>query len=47
MAKLIRIDEFGAYCIDYMFFENCGWEGNIFRTKHEYIIASDAILEGK
>ena len=49
MAKLIRIDEFGAYITSDDIFGGCDdWdeEIGIKRTEEEYIIPKDALLEG-
>lgn len=48
MAKLIRIDEFGAYCTSEDIFSGLDeWdeEYGTQRTDDEYIIPKDAILE--
>lgn len=49
MAKLIRIDEFGAYIISEDIFggcDDCDEDIGVSRTEDEYIIPNDAILEG-
>lgn len=49
MAKLIRIDEFGAYLTsDDIFGEGDDWDMDfgVGRTDDEYIIPNDAMLEG-
>ena len=49
MAKLIRIDEFGAYVTSDDIFGGCDdWDEDwgVKRTEEEYIISNDNLLEG-